>query len=150
MDAIAQKLGVSRRTVERWATEDEEGKWTDLKTARKVVGISEARAAREDVAPRPKRSQKAEDFKPLQLVDLALNDVSGMMAGRECMGDDGPITMISGRDMAGLASALCKLIELRLKLAPPTAEALAERAIALGYSPQEFAAELRRQWQQQA
>lgn len=139
MDAIAQKLDVSRRTVERWATDDAEGKWTDLKAARKVVAIGEARAAREEEIPRPRRSRSTGNLDPLELVDTALYDVSGMMGG----GDD-------GREVAALAGALCKLIELKLKLEPPTAAALAERVITLGFTPHEFAAALKEQWRLKA
>lgn len=42
--------------------------------------------------------------------------------------------------------ALCKLLELRQKLAPPTAADLAERVLELGISPYEFVKELREKW----
>ncbi|MBD2156220.1 helix-turn-helix domain-containing protein [Leptolyngbya sp. FACHB-16] len=141
LSAIASQFGVGERTVEGWS---KEGGWDGLKKASKVVPIGEgkkkakpAQANDYDDAPRIRRSPNSLD--PLQLVDTALYDVSGMMGGGE-----------DGREIAALAGALCKLIELKLKLEPPTAAALAERVIALGLTPHEFAAALKDQWRLKA
>lgn len=139
--AIATQFGVGERTVEGWS---KEGGWDGLKKASKVVPIGEgkkkekpSRSTSQEDTPRIRRSPSSLD--PVQLVDTALYDVSGMMGG----GDD-------GREVAALAGALCKLIELKLKLEPPTAAALAERVITLGFTPHEFAAALKEQWRLKA
>jgi hypothetical protein len=42
------------------------------------------------------------------------------------------------RGIGGIATGLCRLIELRNKLVPKSAAELADMAIALDISPQEF------------
>lgn len=139
ISTIAAKIGVNRRTIERWAND---GAWREK---RDVVPIAEARSNPD--APTPIRSTSAPTRKyqglgidELELVDIALSDVSAVM-GR---GD------LDARAIGSCATALCKLIELRLKLKPRTAAQLAELAISSGVTPQEFVNELKRQgWQQQ-
>lgn len=50
------------------------------------------------------------------------------------------------RSKEAIALALCKLIELRVKMNPPTVLDLVERAIDLGFGPDEFLSELKRRW----
>ena len=50
------------------------------------------------------------------------------------------------RAIGSLATALCKLIELKLKISPASASELAQRAIELGLSPEQFLEELMDAW----
>lgn len=140
----ADRLGVSRRTVERWASEDG---WGAMKKAQKVVPIGEAKKPKPKPAQTPKdepvrvqRRRQAGEIDELELVDLALSDVSAIMGSGE----------VDARSIGSCAGALCKLIELRLKLKPRSAAELAELAIGLGVNPAEFAREVRQAWEKRA
>lgn len=139
---IADRLGVCRRTVERWAVADD---WATRrpggKSAKEVVETSATapgKPAPIDIRARVakmKSEYTPEDIDELFLLDRALVTVA------EVMGGD-----VAIRDIGTCASALCKLIELRLKLKPRSASQLAEMAIELGVTPAEFVAELKRHW----
>lgn len=141
---IATKLGVSRRTIERWAND---GAWREKRS--NVVSIADGakkkplqQSPESDHNPAPiRRRSRGGDIDELDLVDLALSDVSAAMsgAGQEDI-----------RSLGSLATALCRLVELRLKLKPRTAAELAELAIALKLSPTEFARELRQAYEKRA
>jgi transposase-like protein len=155
MDAIAQKLGVSRRTVERWSASDPEGKWTDLKLAQKVVSFVRPDSAEhsrpverrdEPVKVRPRRQRGQVD--ELEIVESAIVNLDlllGCMCGAS--GDDRPVDT---RGVGTTAGALVKLLEYRRKVQPPTAAELAEQVLALNINPAEFAQELKRAWQLRA
>lgn len=129
--AIAETIGVTRRTIERWAGE---GAWREKRG--NVVSIK--KQPKPDI-PRPKRQRGAID--EMELIEMALGDVSSAMstASSEDL-----------RALGGLATALCRLIELRRKVQPPTVAVLAEQAIDLNISPSEFMAELSKQWKLRA
>lgn len=150
MATIAAQFGLASRTVERWAKNDPEGEWFTLRQAKKVVSINQPAKpkphpvnnpnptpAREPV--RVRRRDRGE-IDELELVDIALCDVSAVMGGGE----------IDAKGIGSCATALCRLVELRLKLKPRSVAELAELAIGLGVSPAEFARELRQAWEKRA
>ncbi len=125
--AIATRFGISERAVEKRASE--EG-W-----ARSRTQISE-----EIQAPKAKPAKRptvTADLDALTTIDLAIADLSADMA-------DSPI-----KSKESAATALVRLLEYRQKLAPTTAAELAERAIELGITPDQFLEELRQAWQPQ-
>lgn len=137
--AVAEQVGVNRRTIERWANE---GAWREK---RGVVPIAEAKKPKPDQPPRDEvvrvnRRRRAGEIDELELVDIALSDVSAVMGSGE----------IDAKGIGSCASALCRLIELRLKLKPRSAAELAEMALNLGVNPAEFARELRQAWEKRA
>lgn len=145
-ETIAQHFGVTTRTIERWASQDG---WGARKHAEKVVSIGQAKKKIQQPKPEsthngstaPIRSRRsAGEIDELNLVDLALSDISAFMSSGE----------MDARGIGSCATALCRLIELRLKLKPRSAAELAELAIGLGMSPAEFARELRQAWEKRA
>ena len=124
--AIAQKLGVSRRTIERWANE---GAWREKRG--NVVSIA---------AARDRHSDDSDDFDYLELVDRCLSRIAEISESSE----------VDARSSAPLATALVKLLELRLKLKPRSVTELIEMAIDTGITPSELVAELRKAWAQRA
>lgn len=150
MDAIAQKLGVSRRTVERWSANDPEGKWTDLKLAQKVVAFSPRETPpTEPQKPRRERGRRsASEIDELEIVEGAIVSLDLLLASMSGMTDDG--RPVDTRGVGGIAGALVKLLEYRRKISPPTAAELAEQVLALNINPAEFVQELKRAWQLRA
>ncbi|MEO1399695.1 MAG: hypothetical protein AAFV72_00390 [Cyanobacteria bacterium J06635_1] len=151
---LAEQFGVSTVTVQRWSSADPDGPWTaqrrkreDLQVANVLpfaVPAGKAHTPEEltRVAPKATREAKAAreagDIDPLQIVDLAIADLSSAMQTQA------QFNLPQG--MGACAGGLVRLLEFRRKLQPPTAAELAEQVIALGISPQEFTAELSRQW----
>lgn len=149
--AAAQRLGVASRTVERWAAQDG---WGAQKKAQKVVSIGEAKRAKPSEQakhqnpPSIRRRQLGEEIDETEIVEGAITSLSLLLGGMGAGYNDRPIDT---RGIGGVAGALCKLLEYRRKhLRPATAAEVAEMAIALGIPPQEFVAELKRQWQLRA
>lgn len=148
--AIAQRIGVAQRTVERWASED--GWGARRKAEGKVVSISTPRSNHQN-PPSVKRQRKGEPLEELEMVEGVVESLYLLLLGMSAGGiqdDSGHQQPIDTRGIGGTAGAFVRLLEYRRKIAPPTAAALAEQAIALGLSPSEFVTELKRQWQQRA
>ena len=126
---IAKQFGVSDRTVEKWSADDH---WeTKRANVRKVVEF----ARPEHVNPRPVRGVSSDgDINPLTLVDEAIYELSGSLAGA------------IGKDKASISNALRSMLEYREKLRPKTAGEIADQIIALGIAPAEFVAELKARW----
>lgn len=158
IQAIADQLDISRRTVERWAAElDEQGRtWRDLResnttTVQKVIPIAEAKAKAKSIPTDPtpyrnppsvrRQKSQVDEFEIVENAIVSLDLLLGSMGG---MSDDG--RPVDTRGVGGIAGALVKLLEYRRKIQPPSAAELAEQVIALGISPTEFARELREQW----
>jgi Putative ATPase subunit of terminase (gpP-like) len=116
---IGRKYGVNEKTVRRWA--QREG-WI---RQRKIVEL-----------PPTKPRDELPQIDELRIVDCALADLSELIGNPE----------VDPRVMASVATALCKLIELRMKIKPRTATQLVEMAIEMGVKPQDFIAELRGTW----
>ena len=138
---IAKQVGKTPRTVERWANA-EEPSWAEQRkqTAEqreqyaKVTSIQEARQRPSN--PRPVRKLTG-PIDELQAIDGAIDTLTLALRA----GDETP-----ANSLGGIAGGLCKLIELRRKLAPPTAADLAQQVLELGLTPTDFVKELREQW----
>lgn len=124
---LAIQFGVSKRSIELKV--DAEGWKAERET--KVMKVPPPENA-------PRRSRGRVD--ELELVDNALHTIDRVLSG----GDT------DAKGLGTCASALCRLIEMRLKLQPRTAADLAELAIGLGMSPGDFARELRIAWEKRA
>lgn len=152
--SIADGLGVSRRTIERWA---DEGAWREQRTADKVVSFSKPlQAEPESTHDRPRRSRPYRERKQIdevEIIEEAIDSLSflltGMSAGPD-EDDNGRIRPIDTRGIGSVAGALVKLLEYRRKINPPTVAALAEMAIELGMTPAEFMEALRDAWRLRA
>lgn len=134
--AIAKRLGVATRTVERWASADGWGR--KVAERKKVVQFEKPAHpyAKKTSAREPRQA-----IDPIELVETAIIDVS--VALNVSQGGD-------TRGIGSMANALVNLLKFRRELCPPTAAELAEQAIALGIPPAEFARELREKWQARA
>ncbi len=126
--AIATRFDVSERAVEKRASE--EG-WARSRTEIHA----EVRPA-----PKPRPIPARGTVDEISVLENAIADLSAGIADGE--------TPIKSKEAA--ATALVRLLEYREKLMPPTAADLAERAIALGISPEQFIEELRQAWAAQS
>ena len=132
--AIAEQLDISARTVQRWASD---GKWEEERGSSNVVAFQATRKATEA----ERRTQAAPDrIDHAEILEKAILDVHSLMRSG---------VLVGGRDVAAVATALVKLLECHRKVCPPTIGELTEQVIDLGFSPHEFAQELRRQWKVQ-
>lgn len=140
--AIAMRYGISKRAVEQRASE--EG-WAALRQPKKVAAKPAAAAAPSDDAPpvRVTYPRQRGELDEIEIVESAISSLSVMLMGVNDRGEDVPVDT---RGIGGIAGALVRLLEYRRKIKPPTAADLAEQAIALGLSPQEFTRELRERW----
>jgi transposase-like protein len=157
--AIAAHFSIGQRTVEGWASD---GGWDALRKTQKVVPIGEARAKTQNAKPQSvnRPSPTPEDYPPirsrrragqideLEVVESAIVNLDLLLGGMCGMSSDDRV--IDTRGIGGVAGALCKLIELRLKLKPRTAAEVAEMAIALGVRPNEFMQALAEAWKLRA
>lgn len=135
--AIAKRLGISTRTVERWASAD--GWGPKVAERRKVVQFEKPAHpySKEEKAKRP----PSKGINELELVETAIIDISVKLNTSE--GGD-------TRGIGSMAGAMVRLLEYRRKIKPPTAAELAEQALDLGITPAEFAKQLREAWQARA
>lgn len=146
---VAGRFGIGERTIEMWS---KDGGWEALKRANNVVPIGEAKSKQakpinSQPAPVRVRTRRAE-IDELDIVEGAIESLSGLLTGMTLGGEDRPIDT---RGVGGVAGALVKLLEYRrARLKPATAAEVAEMAIGLGISPQEFIAELKVKWAQRA
>lgn len=137
-EEIATTLGVTRRTIDRWA---KDGNWDLHRQLGKsnvvqlqpkpieLLGGTKLREAR--------RRDTSEGLDDIQVVEDAIADIHTSLPGAE-MGK------------GSMATALVKLIELKRKLKPETIADLVERVIELGIGPEEFLTELNNAWQKRA
>lgn len=133
--AIADKFGVSKRAVDERLP-----KWRDTeKLPQKVVPIQSAKAASHPPT-RPRRHVNGEELEELEVINLAIADLAAALGSGET----------DSRSLGGIAGGLVRLLEYRRKIQPRTAAELAEVAIAMGVSPDQFMAALREQWRLRA
>lgn len=128
---IAEIFGVSTRTIERWADKDGWGQ-----RIKKVIPIKSTRSPDYEPGPRSVRGKIDEN----KIVDGAIVSLDYLLSRPD----------LDTRGVGGIATALVKLLEYRRKIQPPTAAELANQAIELGYSPEQFLSALREQWRLQA
>jgi hypothetical protein len=145
ISAIATRFEMSRRQVGRWANA---GGWREEKEAlgkSNVVPMQKPNAKPQTTTAPPTRSKrKASEIDELEIVELAIADLSAAMYAAS--NGEG----IDVRALGGLAGGLVRLLEHRRKICPPTAAELAEMALALDMTPAEIVAELKAKWQQRA
>jgi transposase-like protein len=137
IQAIADRFGISRRTVERWA---DAGNWREEKEQQSnVVPLAKPKPKPTTTHP-PIRAplRRSEGMDDLEVIEGAIAELSASLTDPE------------ERSKGSIATALCRLIELRRKLQPPTSTELAQQLIDLGISPAEFVRELKEKWQQRA
>ena len=140
--AIAQAMGVSRRTIERWA---DEGDWRNLRStateqAPNVVtltGRSKSAESREPSTHPPirRRAPKGQIDK-LEITEDAIVQLSATLAGD-----------VPAQSIGGIAASLVRLMEYHDKKQPDTAIEVAQMALSLGISPTELARQMREQCQ---
>lgn len=139
-EEIADSLGVSRRTVDRWA---KDGNWDLHRQNNKQANVIQ-------LQPKPKsklggtklreavrRHDTTQGLDDIEVVEAAIADIHVSLPGSEL-------------GKGSMATALVKLIELKRKIKPETVADLVERAIELGIGPEEFLTELRNAWQRRA
>lgn len=124
LEAIAAEFGVSTRAINGKSTEDG---WAKSKEQ-----------AQPKPKPQPKAAKTRGELDEIATIEAAIADLSTGIADTD--------TPIKSKEAA--ATALVRLLEYRQKLAPTSAAELAERAIELGISPDDFLEQLRSQWGQ--
>lgn len=121
--AIAARFDVSERAIEKRASEE---------------GWARSRAEiHAEPAPKPvsKPRQAVKGANAIdEIIENAIADLSADLV-------DAPI-----KSKESAVTALVRLLEYREKINPTTATDLAERAISLGISPEQFLEELRQAW----
>ncbi|QLE42235.1 hypothetical protein FD723_18620 [Nostoc sp. C052] len=139
-EEIAAALGVTRRTIDRWA---KDGDWDShrqnaknsnvvqlqLKPHEKLRGTKLREATR--------RRDTSEGLDNIEVIESAIADIHASLPSAEL-------------GKGSMATALVKLIELKRKLKPETVADLVERVIELDIGPEEFLIELNNAWQKRA
>ncbi|HYX14889.1 MAG TPA: hypothetical protein VE944_11095 [Nostoc sp.] len=129
---IATVLGVTRRTIDRWAAY---GNWDAHRQNAKNNNVIQLQPKPRTQAPKPEyRQRNFGGLDDIEVVESAIADIHGSLPGAEL-------------GKGSMATALVKLIELKRKLKPETVADLVERAIELDIGPEEFLAELKNAWQ---
>ncbi len=135
-EKIAAALGVSRRTIDRWA---DDGNWAMHRENNKQSNnVIQLKPLPKTQTPKPEfRQRDIRGLDDLAVIESAIADIDASLPE-------------AGAYKGGMAGALVKLIELKRKLKPETVLDLVERAIELGVGPEEFLAELKNAWQRRA
>ncbi|MBN3875221.1 helix-turn-helix domain-containing protein [Nostoc sp. JL23] len=152
-EEIAAALGVTRRTIDRWA---KDGNWDSHRENNKSndnFALPNGKANRNVIQLQPKPREKlggtklreavarrrdtSEDLDDVRVVESAIANIHDSLPGAEL-------------GKGSMATALVKLIELKRKLKPETVADLVERAIELDIGPEEFLSELKNAWQRRA
>ncbi|PHJ65149.1 hypothetical protein VF05_21670 [Nostoc linckia z3] len=132
------RFGISKRAVEKRASD--EG-WAALRQAQNGQQPKNAVRASTPIPYSPPSNRRdLREIDEVEIIDCAIASLSCILAGG---GED-------TRGIGGIATGLCRLIELRNKLVPKTAADLADMAMALGISPQDFIRALNDQCQKKA
>ena len=139
--AIADDISVNRRTIERWANEND-GEWRKLRDKNTTTNVVQLQPKpREKIGAtklrETRRHATTDGLDDLVVIESAIADIHASLPS-------------SDFGKGGMATALVKLIELKRKLKPETVADLVERAIELNIGPDEFLAELKNAWQRRA
>jgi hypothetical protein len=134
IQAIADSLQVSRRSVERWA---EKGNWRNLREVNgstpPVVGVIQNSKFKIQDAPSEVVDFEIEEPEnPLAIANSVISTLQQELA-----------RPMHGKDRATIANSLRSWVELRRKLSPPTVGELADLVIELNVSIPEFVTELK-------
>lgn len=145
---ISRRLGVAKSTLVRWSKEDS---WRELKLVAEVpaeIKLPKAKAVR--VKPETPRSQPPVDELAPRRQRKSLAE--SVRTARETLAD--AITTAADRQafqaLGPMATGLCRLAELELKLNPVSAKELVARAIELELGPDEFLNTLAEEWELRA
>lgn len=142
IQSIADALGVSRRTVERWAIEDPEDDWRNLRQNNdnvvQIAAVANINRAQAQAKTVTRSKRRADEFDALEMVDDAIAVLSAALHGE-----------VDPRAIGGIANSLRGLLEYRRKLCPPTAAEMVEQIVALGIPPAEFVREWKEVWGEQ-
>ena len=131
---IAAELGVSERTVKRWAKAGGWGGDTVTKETAKVVSLADRSA--------PPRSRQRGQIDRIEIVEMAIANLSELLRSDHIS--------VNSPGVGSTASALVRLLEYHHKICPPTVSDLARQAMEMGIRPNEFLDALRNEWQQRA
>lgn len=131
--SLALRFGVSKRALEGEAAAQS---WKALKDAKKLA--SPPVKTQKNIARSGISRRTASNVDEVEILETAIADMSAALVVAET------------KSKEGCASALAKLLELRRKLVPTTAEEIADQCMALGISPEDFIEALRQQWQERA
>jgi transcriptional regulator with XRE-family HTH domain len=140
-EEIAIALGVTRRTIDRWA---KGGSWDSHRENNKSNNVIQ-------LQPKPyeklggtklreaaRRRDTNEGLDDIEIIESAIVDLHATLPAAE------------DKSKGGIAGAIARLVELKRKLVPETVADLVERAIELEIGPEEFLAELKNAWQRRA
>ncbi|MEH2148577.1 helix-turn-helix domain-containing protein [Nostoc sp.] len=135
-EEIATALGVTRRTIDRWA---KDGNWDSHRQNAKsnVIQLQpkpHVKLGGTKLREAARQHNTSEGLDDVRVVEDAIADIHSSLPGAEL-------------GKGSMATALVKLIELKRKLKPETVADLVERAIELDVGPEEFLAELNNAWQ---
>lgn len=140
IQAIADAIGVSRRTIERWANEND-GEWRKLRNGNATTNVIQLQPKPKEKLGGTKLPTRRHDagigLDDIEVIQSAIADIHASLPSAEL-------------GKGSMATALCKLIELKKKLKPESVADLVERAIELGIGPDEFLAELKNAWSKRA
>ncbi|MBD2489018.1 hypothetical protein [Aulosira sp. FACHB-615] len=140
IQAIADSIGVNRRTIERWANDGEWRKLREKNTTTNVIPLQpkpKEKLGGTKLREAVKRHDTSDGLDDIEVIQAAIADIHASLPGSEL-------------GKGSTATALVKLIELKRKLKPETVADLVERAIELEIGPEEFLTELRNAWQRRA
>lgn len=128
---IADYFKVDPRTIQRWA---KEGKWSELRQNNQPSNVvSFVQKPKVDIG-----RAIAQLTDNLELINATLMELHAALP-----------EAVDGAK-GGIASAIARLIELKRKIKPESIAELADRAIELGFGPDDFLAELKNAWQRRA
>ena len=134
--SLALRFGVSKRALEGEAAAQS---WKALKDAKKLAGLPVKAKEQKNAIARSGTSRRTTSaLDEIEILETAIADMSAALVLAET------------KSKEGCASALAKLLELRRKLVPTTAEEIADQCMTLGISPEDFIDALRQQWQERA
>ncbi|WP_445634534.1 Helix-turn-helix domain-containing protein [Nostoc sp. DSM 114161] len=143
IQAIADDIDVSRRTIERWAGEND-GEWRKLRDKNATTNVIQLQPKPREklggtkLRETARRYDTSDSVDDLHAIESAIADLHASLPDAE------------DKSKGGIAGAIARLIELKRKLKPETVADLVERAIELDIGPEEFLTELKNAWQRRA
>ncbi len=135
IEEVSRRVGVSRRTIERWANE---GNWREK---RGIVPFKPKPPTEKSEPPKPRQPKERKKIDDMEITTNAIVVLDSLLSS---MGVE------DARNVSGVASALVRFLEYYRKLQPKTAAELAELAIELNLRPEDFLAALRDEWRLRA
>lgn len=131
--SLALRFGIGKSTIEAKAASE---KWKELKKAKSITPPPIIATP----APLLPHHRQPQEIDEVEIINDAIASLSAILSGGA---ED-------TRGIGGIATGLCRLIELRNKLVPKTAADLADMAINLNISPTDFIHALKDKWEKRA